>query len=151
MSFGRVVRDGVRAETQQAFLEGHVAASGVVLGGVFDLVRYDNLKAAVTRVLKGRRRVESDRFVALRSHYLFASSFCQSGEQGAHEKGGVEGEVGRFRRRHLVPVPEVGSLGELNELLAEAAGGSGAHDHRALSDGRGDAHRRAAVLRDLPR
>ena len=26
-------------------------------------------------------------------------------ERGAHEKGGVEGEVGRFRRRHLVPVP----------------------------------------------
>ena len=27
------------------------------------------------------------------------------GSQGAHEKGGIEGEVGRFRRRHLVPVP----------------------------------------------
>jgi hypothetical protein len=25
-------------------------------------------------------------------------------------KGGVEGEVGRFRRNHLVPVPEVASL-----------------------------------------
>ncbi|MGZ6639037.1 MAG: Mu transposase domain-containing protein, partial [Solirubrobacteraceae bacterium] len=38
---------------------------------------------------------------------------------GAHEKGGIEGEVGRFRRRHLVPVPEVGSIEELNELLEE--------------------------------
>ena len=27
--------------------------------------------------------------------------------QGAHEKGGVEGEVGRYRRAHLVPVPKV--------------------------------------------
>ena len=27
--------------------------------------------------------------------------------EGAHEKGGVEGEVGRFRRTHLVPVPKV--------------------------------------------
>jgi transposase len=106
-------------ETQQAFLEGHVAALEW-FGGVFDLVRYDNLKAAVVRVMKGRRRLESDRFVALRSHYGFESSFCLSGEQGAHEKGGVEGDVGRFRRRHLVPVPAVDSMAELNEQLEEA-------------------------------
>ena len=50
------------------------------------------------------------RFVAI----SFASSFCRSGERGAHEKGGVEGDgVGRFRRRHLVPIPEVDSLAEL--------------------------------------
>ena len=107
-------------ETQQAFLEGHVAALEWY-GGVFDLVRYDNLKAAVVQVMKGRRRVESDRFVGLRSHYMFESSFCMSGQRGAHEKGGVEGDgVGRFRRRHLVPVPEVASIAELNENLEEA-------------------------------
>jgi transposase len=106
-------------ESQQAFLEGHVRALEWH-GGVFDLIRYDNLKSAVVRVLKGRRRVESDRFVGLRSHYRFESSFCLPGQQGAHEKGGIEGEVGRFRRRHLVPVPEVASLEELNELLEEA-------------------------------
>jgi hypothetical protein len=32
----------------------------------------------------------------------------------------VEGEIGRFRRRHLVPVPTVGSLAELNERIAAA-------------------------------
>jgi transposase len=107
-------------ETQQAFLEGHVAALEW-FGGVFALIRYDNLKAAVAQVLKGRRRVESDRFVALRSHYMFEASFCQSGERGAHEKGGVEGDgVGRFRRRHLVPVPAVESLAALNALLRAA-------------------------------
>ncbi len=105
------------AETQQAFLEAHVAAFDW-FGGVFGLIRYDNLKAAVAKILKGRRRVESDRFIALRSHYLFESSFCLPGQQGAHEKGGVEGEVGRFRRRHLVPVPQVASLAELNGLIA---------------------------------
>ncbi len=72
------------------------------------------------RVLKGRRRVESDRFVALRSHYRFDSSFCLSGEQGAHEKGGVENDIGRFRRRHPVREPEVSSIEALNELLEEA-------------------------------
>jgi hypothetical protein len=41
--------------------------------------------------------------------------------KGAHEKGGVEGEVGRFRRRHLVPVPRVDSMAELNERLMTAA------------------------------
>lgn len=107
------------SETQQAFLEGHVAAF-TWFAGVFDVVRYDNLKAAVVRVMKGRRRVESDRFVALRSHYRFESSFCLSGQQGAHEKGGVEGDIGRYRRRHLVPVPEVDSIEQLNELLEEA-------------------------------
>jgi hypothetical protein len=35
-------------------------------------------------------------------------------------KGGVEGEIGRFRRRHLVPVPSVPSLAALNQLIAAA-------------------------------
>jgi len=103
-------------ETQQAFLEAHAEAFAF-LGGVPALVRYDNLGSAVKQVLKGRRRVESDRFVALRSHFLFESAFTLPGLQGAHEKGGVEGEVGRFRRHHLVPVPDVASLGELNARL----------------------------------
>ncbi|MCA1698324.1 MAG: IS21 family transposase, partial [Actinobacteria bacterium] len=105
-------------ETQQAFLEAHVEAFRY-FGGVFYLVRYDNLSSAVKKVLRGRRREESDRFVALRSHYLFDSQFTLVGIEGAHEKGGVEGEVGRFRRRHLVPVPEVDSLAELNERLED--------------------------------
>ncbi len=107
-------------ETQQAFLEAHVAAFEF-FGGVFaECVRYDNLRAAVAKVLKGRRRQEQDRFVTLRSHYLFEAAFTHPGKEGAHEKGGVEGEVGRFRRSHLVPVPEVASLAELNGRLGAA-------------------------------
>jgi transposase len=121
-------------ETQQAFLELHVEAF-TWFGGVFAQVRYDNLKSAVKQVLKGRRRVESDRFVALRSHYLFASEFTTPGLEGAHEKGGVEGEVGRFRRNHLVPVPIVRDLAELNaRLLAGCAADLGRRiDGRAES------------------
>jgi transposase len=103
-------------ETQQAFLELHVQAFEW-FGGVFAKIRFDNLKSAVKKVLKGRRRVESDRFVSLRSHYLFASQFTTPGLEGAHEKGGVEGEVGRHRRNHLVPVPQVADLAELNRML----------------------------------
>jgi group II intron reverse transcriptase/maturase len=54
----------------------------------------------------------------LRSHYGFDSFYCTPGIEGAHEKGGVEGEVGRFRCRHLVPVPVVADMAELNALLA---------------------------------
>ena len=116
---GRAVHVCFPGEGQEAFLEGHTVALGR-LGGVPRRVRYDNLKAAVTRVLAGRERIESDRFAALRSHFGFDAFFCEPGIAGAHEKGGVEGEVGRFRRRHLVPVPRVESLPELNALLEAA-------------------------------
>jgi len=49
-----------------------------------------------------------------RSHYGFDAFYCQPGIAGAHEKGGVEGEVGRFRRSRLTPMPVVDSLDELN-------------------------------------
>ena len=116
---GRAVHVCFPGEGQEAFLEGHTVAFGR-LGSVPRRVRYDNLKAAVVRVLAGRDRIESERFAALRSHYGFDSFFCEPGIAGAHEKGGVEGEVGRFRRRHLVPVPRVQSLAELNALLEAA-------------------------------
>ena len=106
-------------ETQQAFLEGHAHAFDW-FGGVFAEVRYDNLGSAVKKVLRGRKRVETDRFVAMRSHYLFDAIFTTPGIKGAHEKGGVEGEVGRMRRNHLVPVPAVGSMVQLNRLLVDA-------------------------------
>lgn len=132
---GRAYPRAYLNEAQEVFLDGHVRAFEHY-GGVPRRIRYDNLKAAVERVLKGRDRIESDRFVALRSHFGFESFFCQPGIKGSHEKGGVEGEVGRFRRRHLVPVPRVASMAELNELLMAGA---------AKDDGRHIAQRRISV------
>jgi len=103
----------------ESFYEGHNLAFAY-FGGVPETIRYDNLKPAVIKVLLGRDRWENPKFVALRSHYGFDSFFCLPGIDGAHEKGGVEGEIGRFRRRHLVPVPRVASLDELNDLVAKA-------------------------------
>lgn len=114
---GRAFHAAFGTQAQEAFLEGHVLAFAH-FGGVPGRIRYDNLKPAVTRILKGRDRAEAERFVALRSTYGFESFFCRPGVQGAHEKGGVEGEIGRFRRRHLVPVPKVASMADLNELIA---------------------------------
>lgn len=108
-----------RRQNQISFLEAHIAAFHY-FGGVFKRIRYDNLTSAVKKVLRGRKRVESDRFIALRSHYLFESEFCLPGIQGAHEKGGVEGGVGRFRRNHLAPVPQVADMMNLNQLLSQA-------------------------------
>jgi len=104
--------------SQQAFLEAHELGFHY-FGGVFHVLRYDNLKAAVKKILRGYRREETARFIAFRSHWGFESEFCTPGQ--GHEKGGVEGENGYFRRNHLVPLPNVRSLEELNEWLAQSA------------------------------
>ena len=105
-------------EAQESFTDGHVRAFER-FGGVPRRVRYDNLKTAVTKILRGRDRAENERFIALRSHYGFESFFCEPGIDGAHEKGGVEGDIGWFRRNHLTPVPTFGTLAELNGFLEE--------------------------------
>lgn len=113
---GAAFHRAYRRATQTAFLEAHELAFQY-FGGTFRKVRYDNLKAAVKRILRGSRREETTRFIAFRSHYGFEASFCNP--YSGHEKGGVEGEVGRFRRNHLVPVPQFESLEELNNWLLE--------------------------------
>ena len=79
----------------------------------------------------GRGREESDRWVAFRSHFGFDAFYCHPGQEGAHEKGGVEGEGGRFRRTHCVPMPVVDSIEQLNELLAAA---DAKDDHRRIGN-----------------
>ncbi|MFF6787241.1 IS21 family transposase [Streptomyces sp. NPDC012510] len=103
---------------QEAFFEGHVHALSVLGGAPRGKVRYDNLKAAVAKVLGfARHRQESERWTAFRTHWGIESFYCRPGLEGAHEKGGVEGQIGYFRRNHFVPVPEVASLAELNEMV----------------------------------
>lgn len=101
-------------QSQEAFFEGHVRAFDF-LGGVPRQLVYDNLKAAVNKVLKGQDREEQVSFIAFRSHYLFESRFCNVAQ--AHEKGLVEGLVGYSRRNFLVPIPEQDTWDELNSYL----------------------------------
>ena len=54
---------------QEAFFEGHVAAFGVTGGVPWRHIRYDNLSAAVAKVLCGRNRTETARWSAFRSWY----------------------------------------------------------------------------------
>src|SRR3982074_1850437 len=102
--------------TQQAFLEAHELAFSYYTG-VFRKLRYDNLGSPVKKILRGYQREQTTRFIAFRSHWRFDSEFCTPGE--GHEKGGVEGEAGYFRRNHWVPLPEAADLDALNaQLLA---------------------------------
>ncbi len=111
--------------TQQAFLEAHELAFSY-FGGVFRKLRYDNLTSAVKKILRGHRREETARFVAFRSHWRFEAEFCTPAEP--HEKGGIEGEAGYFRRNHWVPVPEAADIAECNRQLIAAC----QHDERRL-------------------
>jgi transposase len=103
--------------TQQAFLEGHELGLAY-FGGVFRKLRYDNLTSSVKKILRGSRREETARFVAFRSRWRFEAEFCTPGEP--HEKGGIEGEAGYFRRNHWVPVPEAKDIKALNQQLLTA-------------------------------
>jgi transposase len=103
-------------QKQECFFEGQVAAFNF-FGGVPYRLTYDNLKAAVLRVLKGRARIEQRRFSAFRSHHLFESHFCTPGE--GHEKGGVENGIGYAQRNLFVPLIQADSWDEVNaQLLA---------------------------------
>jgi transposase len=145
---GKAVHRACSTQGQEAFLEGHQQAFEV-FGGVPELhIRYDNLKSAVSRVLFGRNRTESARWVTFRSHYGFDAFYCNPGVEGAHEKGGVEGEGGRFRRNHLVPVPKVESMAKLNELLR---GYDLADDNRRISNRTLSVGEHFALERDLLR
>jgi hypothetical protein len=117
MKSGAAFHRAYRHATQQAFFEAHEKAFAY-FGGVFPLLRYDNLASAVKKVFRGHTRDEHTRFIAFRSHWGFAAEFCNPAQP--QEKGGVEGEVGTFRRNHLVPVPQFPDLEALNsQLLAD--------------------------------
>jgi transposase len=142
MAGGAAFHRAYHRATQQAFLEAHELAFAYA-GGVFRRLRYDNLGAAVQRVLRGARREETARFVAFRSHWRFAAAFCTPA--AAQEKGGVENEVGRFRRALGAGAARVRPGGADSAPAGRLPRGRGAHrrrpgaDHRRRHDGRAGA------------
>jgi transposase len=98
---------------QLSFLDAHVRAFEY-LGGVPERIVYDNLSAAVKRIV-GTQRVLTERFAALASHYLFEPCFARPGE--GHDKGGVEARGKGIRLAHLTPIPEGETLSEISEVL----------------------------------
>jgi transposase len=83
---GRAFHVAFATQAQEAFLEGHVLALAH-FGAVPARIRYDNLKPAVVRVLRGRDRAESERFIALRSHYGSGLVLLHPGQGGRAREG----------------------------------------------------------------
>ena len=131
--------------TQQALLEGHELAFDY-FGGVFHKLRYDNMTSVVKKILRGRQRVETDRIIAFRSHWGYQSEYCNPAK--GNEKGGVEGELGWFRRNCLVPVPEAKDLASLNEqVLAACVANRGRTIHgKGMTVGEGSQYEKAFLL-----
>lgn len=116
MASGDAYHRAYRRATQQALLDGHEHAFSY-FGGVFRTLRYDNMKSAVKKIMRGRQRVETERMIAFRSHWGYQSEYCTPAK--GNEKGGVEGELGWFRRNYLTPVPEAENLEALNQQLED--------------------------------
>ena len=105
------------SQKQECFLAGHVAAFHF-LGGIARRLTYDNLKAAVKKILIGPERQEQASFIVFRSHYLFESHYCTPG--AGHEKGRVEEGVGYARRNFMSPLLQAADFADLNEQLRQA-------------------------------
>jgi hypothetical protein len=114
MASGDAFHRAYTNSTQQALLEAHELAFDY-FGGVFRALRYDNMTSVVKKILRGHQRVETERIIAFRSHWGYRSEYCNPAK--GNEKGGVEGELGWYRRNCLVPVPEANDLATLNEQL----------------------------------
>jgi len=101
-----------------SFVDAHVWLFET-LGGIPKRLAYDNLSTAVTSVGKRGQRTLTGKFIELRSHYLFATRFCNVA--AGNEKGHVENSVKRAERTYLTPVPCVTSVSDLNEHLGKEA------------------------------
>ncbi len=101
-------------QDQISFLDGHVRAFAHFAGAPARIA-YDNLRAAVVRILVGGARTLTPRFTALASHYLVEACFCRPGE--GHDKGGVESRGKAVRQQALVPIPTGPTLAGINETL----------------------------------
>jgi transposase len=145
MASGDAFHRAYTNSTQQALLEAHELAFDY-FGGVFRTLRYDNMTSVVKKILRGRQRVETDRIIAFRSHWGYRSEYCNPAK--GNEKGGVEGELGWYRRNCLVPVPEAKDLATLNEqlLMACVASRDRTMHGKGMTVGEASHHEKAFLL-----
>lgn len=76
---------------------------------------YDNMKTAVTSILRGKEREFNRRFLQMCSHHLFEPIACTPA--AGWEKGQVENQVGTGRCNFFTPLVKVVTLEELNTQL----------------------------------
>jgi transposase len=102
-------------QTQEFFLEGHRLAFEF-FGGCPKRIVYDNLKSAVTKVLRGRQREMNTTFKEFCERHLFEPAFCNVAR--GNEKGNVENGVKWARNNLFVPPPRFSDWDDFNESLA---------------------------------
>ncbi len=101
-------------QTQEMLFDAHAHALAL-LGGVARRGIYDNMRTAVDRIGKGKRREVNSRFAAMASHYLFEAEFCNPA--AGWEKGRVEKNVRDARHRLWHGAPAFETLAALNAWL----------------------------------
>ena len=101
-------------ESQEMVFDAHNRAFAF-FGGACRRGLYDNMKTAVTRILRGKERDFNRRFEELCSHYLFEPVACTPA--AGWEKGQVENQVCTVRRRLFTPQRKAKDLQTLNEEL----------------------------------
>src|SRR5262249_33426637 len=85
---GKAVHRVTTSAGLEAFLDGHVHAFQTLGAVPAGKIRYDNLSAAVSKVIyRSRSREETPRWTAFHLHYGFEPWYCQPGIEGSHEKG----------------------------------------------------------------
>ena len=99
-------------ECTETFWDAHVHALEW-FGGVPWEITYDNSRIAVSQIIgMGADRKLTVAFRQQQSHSLFDHRFCRVARP--NEKGVVEGMVKYTRLNFMVPVPEAGTMAELN-------------------------------------
>jgi len=102
-------------ETHEMVFDAHIRAfeffGGTPLRGI-----YDNMTTAVKKVLAGKERQWNSHFERLCAHYRVEPTACTPAS--GNEKGIVERQVKISRQQFFTPMPEGGSLQELNDRLA---------------------------------
>lgn len=101
--------------TQLAFLDGHVRAFEFFQRVPARAV-YDNLSAAVKKIVLGRRELTAP-MQSLGNHYLFEPCFARVGR--GDDKGGVEARGKGIRYQSLTPIPAGDSLVQISEGLMD--------------------------------
>jgi len=101
-------------ESQEMVFDAHQRAFHI-FGGSCRRGLYDNMKTAVTRILRGKERDFNRRFEQMCSHYLVEPVACNPAS--GWEKGQVENQVGVIRRRFFTPMRKAKNLATLNEEL----------------------------------
>lgn len=96
------------------------------LGGVPERIVFDNA-AGVGRKQRFEKVRLTRLFQAFQAHYGFSFAFCNP--HSGHEKGAVEANVGRVRRKLFVPRPSVWNLEGFNEKLPDRCLGLGDKAH----------------------